>query len=110
MQISETFVGFVSESRRNRISGALWGGMGSWWGGVGWMAGGVGMAGLGMAGLGMAGLRMAGGRDLARKVRESVSGLSKFTRPSTLTLLIRARSKKKKRPPARKGSAWGGRC
>lgn len=52
---------------------------------------------------------MAGRRDLARKVRESVSGLSKFTRPSTLTLLIRARSKKKKRPPARKGSAWGGR-
>ena len=56
------------------------------------------------------GLGMAGGRDLARKLRESVSGLSKFTRPSTLTLLIRARSKKKKRPPARKGSAWGGRC
>ena len=56
------------------------------------------------------GLGMAGGRDLARKVRESVSGLSKFTRPSTLTLLIRARSKKKKRPPARKGSAWDGRC
>ena len=71
--------------------------LGGWWD-WGWRVGGDGR----WAG-------MAGRRDLARKVRESVSGLSKFTRPSTLTLLIRARSKKKKRPPARKGSAWGGR-
>ena len=63
----------------------------------------------GVGGTGVAGTGMAGGRDLARKVRESVSGLSKLTRPSTLLVQIRARSKKKKRPPARKGSAWDGR-
>jgi hypothetical protein len=100
MQISETFVGFVSESRRNRISGALWGtrevggvALGGWreWGWRGWGDG----------------LGMAGGRDLARKVRESVSGLSKFTRPSTLTLLIRARSKKEKATTRPEGLSLG---
>ena len=55
MQISETFVGFVSESRRNRISGALWGtrevggvALGGWWDWAG--DGGTGMAGLGGGG------------------------------------------------------------
>ena len=91
-----------------------------------WVDGGIGrgMVRLGVAGLGgggetgggwwdwrgLVGLGMVGGRDLARKLRESVSGLSKLTRPSTLLVQIRARSKKKKRPPARKGSAWDGRC
>ena len=48
MQISETFVGFVSESRRNCIPRALWGtrevggvALGGWWD---W-GGGTGMAG-----------------------------------------------------------------
>ena len=60
MQISETFVGFVSESRRNRISGALWarGRLVGWR----WVDGGIGR---GMVRLGgVVGLGMAGGAGL----------------------------------------------
>ena len=53
MQISETFVGFVSESRRNRVSGALWarGRLVGWR----WVDGGIGrgMVRLGVVGLGV---------------------------------------------------------
>ena len=56
MQISETFVGFVSESRRNRVSGALWarGRLVGWR----WVDGGIGR---GMVRLGVAGGETGGG-------------------------------------------------
>ena len=69
MQISETFVGFVSESRRNRISGALWarGRLVGWR----WVDGGIGrgMVRLGVAGLGGGG--ETGGGGLVRPSTET---------------------------------------